>query len=210
MTITMVAFESLSVATILPVVTRHLGDLRLYGWVFSAFFLASLVGIVTGGALCDRSGLELPLIGGLVLFAVGLVVAGTAGDMPILVGGRVVQGLGAGTIPAAAYVAIGRSYDVEARPRMFAVLSTAWVLPGLVGPVVAAQIALHAGWRWVFLGLVPLTAVAAIVTVPALSGVPSPDAIDPGPFPFWTPWRWPVGQCSCSAGSRPATRSRRC
>ncbi len=184
MTITMVAFESLSVATILPVVTRHLGDLRLYGWVFSAFFLASLVGIVIGGALCDRAGLGLPLIGGLVLFAGGLVIVGTAVDMPILVGGRVVQGLGAGTIPAAAYVAIGRSYAEEARPRMFAVLSTAWVLPGLVGPVVAAQIALHAGWRWVFLGLVPLTAVAAIVTVPALSGVPSPEARDPGPIPL--------------------------
>jgi MFS family permease len=184
LTVTMVAFENLSVATILPVITRHLGDLRLYGWVFSAFLLASLVGIVTGGALCDRSGLALPLIGGLALFCVGLVIAGTAVDMPVLVGGRVVQGLGAGTIPAAAYVAIGRSYDKEAQPRMFAVLSTAWVVPGLVGPVLAAQIALHAGWRWVFLGLVPLTAVAAVVTVPALSGVPPSVITDPAPIPL--------------------------
>jgi hypothetical protein len=35
--VTFVAFGALAVATILPVVGRHLGDLRLYGWVFSAF-----------------------------------------------------------------------------------------------------------------------------------------------------------------------------
>src|SRR5215475_14587076 len=39
MNVTLVAFESLSVATVLPVVSHQLGDLRLYGWVFSAFFL---------------------------------------------------------------------------------------------------------------------------------------------------------------------------
>ena len=55
--VTFVAFEALAVATILPVVGRHLGDLRLYGWVFSAFLLASLIGIVLAGTLAVcRSG----------------------------------------------------------------------------------------------------------------------------------------------------------
>jgi hypothetical protein len=78
MTITLVAFESLSVATILPVVSRHLGDLRLYGWVFSAFFLSSLVGIVVSGAVSDSRGIGLPLVGGLLIFGAGLAIAGTA------------------------------------------------------------------------------------------------------------------------------------
>ena len=52
--VTFVAFEALAVATILPVVGRQLGDLRLYGWVFSAFLLASLIGIVLAGTLADR------------------------------------------------------------------------------------------------------------------------------------------------------------
>jgi MFS family permease len=172
MTVTLVAFESLSVATILPVVSRHLGDLRLYGWVFSAFFLSSLVGIVVSGAVSDRRGIRWPLIGGLAVFAGGLVVAGTAPDMPVLVAGRVTQGFGAGTVPAAAYVAIGRGYPDRLRPRMFAALSTAWVVPGLVGPTLAAQVASHLGWRWVFLGLLPLVAVAAVVTWPSLRSVP--------------------------------------
>jgi MFS family permease len=168
MTVTLVAFEALSVATILPVVSRHLGDVRLYGWVFSAFFLASLLGIVIGGAVADQRGVALPLLVGLVIFGAGLAIAGTAANMPILVAGRVVQGIGAGAVPAAAYAAIGRAYTRAVRPRMFAILATAWVVPGLIGPSVSAQVATHVGWRWVFLGLIPLVAVAFVVTRLAL------------------------------------------
>ncbi|MHB8460904.1 MAG: MFS transporter, partial [Candidatus Limnocylindrales bacterium] len=46
LTITLVAFEALAVSTVMPVVARELGGLDLYGWVFSAFFLGDLVGIV--------------------------------------------------------------------------------------------------------------------------------------------------------------------
>ena len=43
---TVIAFEALAVATIAPRVARDLGGLDLYGWLFSAFMLANLVGIV--------------------------------------------------------------------------------------------------------------------------------------------------------------------
>src|SRR6516162_10906183 len=92
--VTFVAFEALAIATVLPVVGRHLGDLRLYGWVFSAFLLASLIGIVVAGTLADRVPLARPMLGGLALFALGLVIGGTAPNMAVLVAGRAVQGLG--------------------------------------------------------------------------------------------------------------------
>lgn len=182
MTVTLVAFESLSVATILPVVSRQLGDLRLYGWVFSAFFLSSLVGIVVSGSLSDRRGIALPLVGGLVIFGAGLAIAGSAANMPVLVAGRVVQGFGAGSVPAAAYAAIGRVYPQRLQPRMFAILSTAWVVPGLVGPALAAQVASHFGWRWVFLGLLPLVAISCVVTVPSLKAVPGAPSAEATPI----------------------------
>src|ERR1700735_111766 len=75
--VTLVAFEALSVATILPIVGRQLGDLRLYGWVFSAFLLSSLIGIVLAGTLADRVPLGRPMLAGLALFAVGLIIGGT-------------------------------------------------------------------------------------------------------------------------------------
>jgi MFS family permease len=172
--VTFVAFEALAVATILPVVGRELGDLRLYGWVFSAFLLASLIGIVLAGTLADRMPLGRPMLAGLALFAVGLVIGGTAPDMLVLVAGRAVQGLGAGVVPAVAYVAISRCYAEQSRPRMFAVLSTAWVVPGLIGPGIAALVAAAVGWRWVFLGLLPLVIAAGVLVVLALRHVPPP------------------------------------
>jgi MFS family permease len=183
--VTFVAFEALAVATILPVVGRQLGDLRLYGWVFSAFLLASLIGIVLAGTLADRVPLGRPMLAGLALFSVGLIIGGTAQDMVVLVVGRAVQGLGAGVVPAVAYVAISRCYAEQSRPRMFAVLSTAWVVPGLIGPGIAALVAAAVGWRWVFLGLLPLVIAAGVLVVLALRHVPPPASPGTAAVPYW-------------------------
>ena len=177
MTITFVAFEALAVSTVMPDVAEEFGrdGENLYGWAFSAFFLGTLIGIVAIGGMIDR-GLAGPFLGGLGLFAVGLLVGGLAPSMQILILGRFIQGLGAGAIPPIAYVAIGRSMPEELRPRMFAWLSTAWALPGVIGPAIAGVVGDTIGWRAVFLGLLPLIAVGAIATTPALRAVAPPDA----------------------------------
>jgi MFS family permease len=161
LTITLVAFEALAVSTIMPIVARELGNLQLYGWVFTAFMLGSLIGIVVVGGIIDRRGLGAPFAAGIGLFVVGLVVGGLAPSMEVLVGARFVQGLGAGTVPPIAYVAIGRSLPERLRPQMFATLSTAWVLPGVLGPAIAGAVGETAGWRYVFLGLLPLILISS-------------------------------------------------
>src|SRR5438309_1932033 len=82
LTITFIASEALAVVTVLPVVARDLGGLDLYGWVFSAFMLGSVVGIVVAGREADRRGPAAPYLGGVILFGAGLVVAGLAPSMP--------------------------------------------------------------------------------------------------------------------------------
>src|SRR6266511_2703006 len=138
LTITLVAFEALAVITILPAIKDDLDGISLYGWATSAFQLGVMVGIVVAGGQADRRGPVPPFLAGIALFAVGLVVGGLAPTMLVLVLGRGLQGLGAGAVPAVAYAVIGRSFPEALRPRVFAVLSTAWVLPGLVGPAAMA------------------------------------------------------------------------
>src|SRR6266516_2855154 len=167
-TVTLVASEALAVATVLPLVAHDLHGLALYGWVMSAFFLGTLVGLVVGAEEIDRRGPAMPFAAALAIFAAGLLVAGLAPAMWVVVVGRALQGLGAGAIPAVAYASIGRAIPDALRPRVFALLSTAWVLPGLAGPAVAAAVAAAAGWRVVFVGLVPLVAVAAVPPYRAL------------------------------------------
>ncbi len=175
LTVTFVASEALAVVTVMPVVARDLHGLALYGWAFSSFLLASLIGIVLAGRDADRHGPARPYLAGLVLFTAGLLVGGLAPSMWVLVVGRCLQGLGAGAVPAVAYVAIGRSLPQAQRARMMAVLSTAWVVPGIIGPGVAAAVSHLFGWRWVFLGLIPLVVVAGPLALPALLRLGRPD-----------------------------------
>ena len=168
LTITLVAFEALAISTIMPKVARELDGLQLYGWVFTAFLLGSLIGIVVVGGAIDRRGLAIPFAIGLGLFAIGLLVGGLAPSMPVLVAARFVQGLGGGTVPPIAYVAIGRTLPEALRARMFATMSTAWVLPGVIGPAIAGAVGELVGWRAVFLGLLPLIAVVGAMTLNAL------------------------------------------
>src|SRR5271165_3098475 len=137
LTITFVASEALAVVTVMPVVVRDLGGLRLYGWVFSGFMLGSVVGIVAAGREADRRG---------------------------------------PAVPSVAYATIGRSLPETLRAKMMAVLSTAWVAPGLAGPAISAEVARLFGWRWVFLGLLPVVAVAGSIAVPALIRLGPPAA----------------------------------
>src|SRR5262249_5521946 len=67
LTITFIASEALAVVTIMPVVAHDLGGLGLYGWVFSAFMLGSVLGIVAAGRQADRHGPGRPFLGGLAL-----------------------------------------------------------------------------------------------------------------------------------------------
>lgn len=179
LTITLVAFESLAIATVMPIVEDDLGHRALYGWVFSGFFLASLAGIVITGMVTDRRGPRPAFAVGLVVFSVGLVIGGLAPSMPVLVGARILQGFGAGAIPASAYASVARGYPPATRPRVFALFSTAWVLPGVIGPTIATEVEAVASWHWVFLGLLPIVAVAAAIAVPALGRLPRGQATGP-------------------------------
>lgn len=174
--VTLVAFEALAVATVLPAAQKELGDFALYGWAFSAFLLTSLIGITVAGDECDQHGPARPFVAGVTLFAIGLVIGGLAPTMLVLVAGRAVQGFGAGAIPAVAYAAIGRGYDDSERPRVFALLSSAWVVPSLVGPVVAGALAQYASWRWALLGLLPLLVIASALALPSLRRLGAPAA----------------------------------
>jgi MFS family permease len=77
--------------------------------------------------------------------------------------------MGAGVIPAVAYTSVGRAYPAALRPRVFAVFSSAWVIPGVIGPAAASALAGWLSWRVVFLALLPLVVLAAILALPALS-----------------------------------------
>jgi len=164
--VTLTALGSLALVTIAPRIPAELGGLELYGWLFSGYLLASLLGTVWGGAEADRHGLRRPFAIGLALFGVGLAAAGAAPAMGWVIGARALQGFGSGVVTTCVYVAITRAYPDAQRARLLALLSSAWVTPALVGPALAGLVAEAFGWRWVFLGLLPAVALVAALTLP--------------------------------------------
>lgn len=162
------AFEGMAVPTVLPAMVADLGGLDLYGWAFSAFWLTNIMGITLAGSDVDQRGPGRALVVGVVLFAGGLLVSGLAANMPMVIVGRAIQGSGSGAIGSVVYAGIARAYPPSVTPRMIALVSSAWVVPGLVGPALAGAVADGIGWRWVFLGIVPALVLMGAAVYPQL------------------------------------------
>ena len=170
--VALVAFEALAVAAAMPTVAQALDGLPLYALAFGITLATSVVGMTVAGGWSDARGPAPPLWSGLAFFLGGLTLAGFAANMPMLLAGRLVQGLGAGGMSVALYVLVGRRYPEAMRPRLFAAFSTAWVVPSLVGPALSGLVVEHVGWRWVFLAVPLLALPAAALLRPALRGLP--------------------------------------
>lgn len=160
--ITLVAFEAIGSATAMPAVARELDALSAYTWAFNAYVVASLLAMVVGGLWSDASGPRAPLLAGVVSLAVGALIAGSALNLTVLIVGRALQGVGGGLLIVSVYVLIARAFPVDMRPKAFSVLSAAWIVPSLVGPLVAGWLADSFTWRAVF-WLVPFFVIPPLI-----------------------------------------------
>jgi len=138
-------FESLAVSTAMPSVVADLGGIALYATAFAGPIATSVIGLTLAGFWVDRRGPVAPLLVGVALFVVGLVVAGLAPSMLVLVAGRIVQGFGSGLYSVVLYVIVARVYPEQIRPRVFAAFAAAWVVPGIVGPYLGSSWSMPAG-----------------------------------------------------------------
>ena len=166
--ISMLAFETIAVATAMPAVAQALNGLPMYALAFGATLATSVIGMTAAGQLCDRRGPYRASLMGLAAFLLGLLAAGFAPSMAVLVLGRALQGLGSGVLGVALYVGVGQVVPAPLHPKLFAMFAGAWVLPGLLGPALASGLVVLLGWRSVFLAVAAAVPVAAAAMLPAL------------------------------------------
>ena len=167
----MIAFEAIGVAAGMPAVAVALDGVPLYALAFASTLAGSVVAMVWSGRDCDQHGPLRSMTLGMALFAVGLLIAGLAGSMPSLVVGRIIQGLGTGALVVALYVATARVLPSALHPRRFALFSSAWVVPAVIGPAISGWIVERCGWRWLFLGIFVLLLPTAALILPPLRGM---------------------------------------
>lgn len=172
------AFEAMAVTTAMPVVAEALDGLALYGLAFGAAVAASVVGMVVAGIACDRRGPLAAFSVGVGMFVLGLLVAGLAPTMAVVVLGRAVQGLGVGMTIVTLYVLVD-DYPEHLQPKVFAAFAAAWVVPALVGPALAGFLAEQWHWRTVFLLVVLVAIPGALLVLGRMRSRPVPPTAKP-------------------------------
>ncbi|APO45708.1 MFS transporter [Paenibacillus xylanexedens] len=165
--VTTVAFEGLAVVTIAPSLAQKLNGLHLYGWIFSSFLLAQILGTMIIGARINKNGVFASFGISILFFVIGIVIAATSVNMITLIIGRVFQGFGGGGIITCVYYSITLGYPDKLRTKILALFSGAYILPALIGPYIAGLIAEHISWRVVFWLVLPFIGLAVMLTLPA-------------------------------------------
>jgi len=165
------AIEALAVTTVMPIVSDALDGQSLYAVAFAGTLATSVIGMVAAGSWSDARGPRGALYAAVTLFILGLLISGFAATMPQFLIGRLVQGLGAGGQTVALYVVVARLYPPYLHGRVFAAFAAAWVVPSMIGPFLAGAVAEYLDWRWAFLGVAVLTAIAFSMVAIRLRGV---------------------------------------
>lgn len=145
------------VATILPSVVAEIGGLHLFAWSTTLYVVASLVGGVGCARLMHALGTRWTYRAALAVFALGCLVCALAPSMPVLLAGRLVQGIGAGTLSALSFTQIRLLFPERLWPRAIAIVSAMWGIATLLGPAIGGMFAQYGAWRAAFWSLLAVT-----------------------------------------------------
>lgn len=156
------AVEATIVTTAMPVIASELGGFSRYSWIFSSYLLMSTVTVLIYGKLADLFGRKPIFFIGLTIFLIGSILCGFATSMEMLIGFRLIQGLGAGAVMPIATTIIGDIYSTEERAKIQGYLSSVWGVSAVLGPVIGGIIVHYISWEYVFWVNVPLGIIAMI------------------------------------------------
>lgn len=156
----MAAVDQTLLATATPIIATELGGLRDTSWIAVSYLLAAAAVVPLYGWLGDRLGLARVLRYSLITFTLGSLACGLAQNLPQLVAARVIQGLGGGGLMVLSQALIGELLPPRQRGRFQGYFAAVYTLASVGGPVLGGLIVSVVSWRWLFIGNLPLAAVA--------------------------------------------------
>ncbi|MBR0556389.1 MFS transporter [Ciceribacter sp. L1K23] len=152
----MATLDNQIVATALPTIVGEFGQLERFGWVGSAYLLASSAVMPIYGKLGDLFGRKPVIMAAVLIFTLGSLVCGLAVSMDTLIAARVLQALGGGGIMVSIFSINADLFAPRERARYQSYSSLVLMASGAVGPVLGGTLSDLFGWRSIFLVNLPI------------------------------------------------------
>ncbi len=131
-------------------------------WTVTAYTLALATVIPLTGWAADRFGTKRLYMTALLLFTLGSVLCAAATSIEMLVGFRVLQGLGGGMLMPLGMTIMTRAAGPARMGRLMAILGVPMLLGPIFGPILGGYLIENYSWHWIFLINVPIGAAAII------------------------------------------------
>lgn len=149
------AVPKLAASTLHPTASQLL-------WIVDAYVIVFACLVIPAGALGDRYGRKGVLIVGLAIFAVGAVISAIAGNVPVILTGRAITGVGAACVLPNALAVLIHATSPARRPHAIAIWAAMSGIGGVVGNVGGGAILSAGSWRWLFASVAPIAALCAL------------------------------------------------
>ena len=154
------AVDQTLLAAATPVIAVEFGDLYNTPWIATAYLLTHATMGPVYGRLGDRYGRREVMLASLAIFVFGAIVCSLAPSMNWLIAGRAMQGLGGGGLMSLSMALIGDMVPPRQRARFQGYFAALFTGAHVCGPMIGGLVVANVSWRWLFVGYIPLVALA--------------------------------------------------
>ncbi|KAG9792310.1 Efflux pump dotC [Exophiala dermatitidis] len=179
MALFLAALDVTIITTALPTIADHFqASAAGYTWVGSAYLLANAASVPLWGKISDIWGRKPIIMLANVIFLAGSLIAALSTSIGMLIGARVIQGIGGGGLVILVNICIADLFSMRDRPKYYGFMGMVWAIASALGPVVGGAFTEGVSWRWCFYINLPLDGVSLILLTFFLK-------LDTPKTPFW-------------------------